>query len=84
LDVHVRKGTDRILGGTLVSRHAGESISELTLAMTAGLGLGQLASVIHPYPTQAEIIKKAGDAFNRTRLTPRIKRLFETILRWRR
>ncbi len=84
LDVHVRKGTDRILGGTLVSRHAGESISEITLAMTAGIGLGKLASVIHPYPTQAEIIKKAGDAFNRTRLTPRIKRLFETVLRWRR
>jgi len=84
LEVHVRKGTDRILGATLVSRHAGESISELTLAMTAGIGLKSLAGVIHPYPTQAEIIKKAGDAFNRTRLTPRVKWLFETILRWRR
>jgi hypothetical protein len=45
--------------------------------MAAGMGLGRLASVIHPYPTQAEVIHKAGDAYNRTRLTPRVKRLFD-------
>jgi pyruvate/2-oxoglutarate dehydrogenase complex dihydrolipoamide dehydrogenase (E3) component len=84
LKVHVKKGTDRILGATLVSRHAGETISELTLAMTAGIGLGVIAKTIHPYPTQAEVIKKAADAWNRTRLKPWIKRLFETILAWRR
>jgi hypothetical protein len=31
---------------------------------------GMLAKTIHPYPTQAEPIKKVGDAYNRTRLTP--------------
>ncbi len=84
LKVHVRKGTDKILGATLVARHAGEMISELTLAMVAGKGLGTIAKTIHPYPTQAEVIKKAGDAYSRTRLTPRVKNLFETVLRWRR
>lgn len=84
LKIHARKGTDTILGATLVARHAGEMISEVTLAMTAGVGLGTLATTIHPYPTQAEIFKKAGDAYSRTRLTPRVKRLFETVLRWRR
>lgn len=84
LKVHVKKGTDKILGATLVARHAGEMISEITLAMTAGKGFGAIANTIHPYPTQAEIIKKAADASSRTRLTPRIKRLFETILKWRR
>jgi pyruvate/2-oxoglutarate dehydrogenase complex dihydrolipoamide dehydrogenase (E3) component len=84
LKVHVRRGTDKILGATLVARHAGEMISEITLAMTTGVGLGALSSVIHPNPTQAEIIKKAADAYSRTRLTPTLKRLFETLLSWRR
>jgi pyruvate/2-oxoglutarate dehydrogenase complex dihydrolipoamide dehydrogenase (E3) component len=84
LKVHVRRGTDTILGATLVARHAGEMISEITLAMTTRAGLRALAAVIHPYPTQSEIIKKAADAYSRTRLTPRIKGLFETLLSWRR
>ena len=84
LKVHVKKGTDQILGATLVARHAGEMISEITLAMVAGAGLGSLSKTIHPYPTQAEVFKKAGDAYSRTRLTPRIKKFFETLLAWRR
>lgn len=84
LKVHVQKGTDKILGATLVSRHAGETISEITLAMTAGAGLGTIARTIHPYPTQAEIIKKAADAYSRTRFTPRVATLFKRLLAWRR
>lgn len=84
LKVHVRKGTDRIVGGTLVARHAGEMISELSLAMVGEAGLRSIAGTIHPYPTQAEILRKAGDAWNRARLTPRIRHVFETFLRWRR
>lgn len=80
----LRSGTDRILGATLVGPHAGETISELTLAIAKGIGLGALADVIHPYPTQAEVIKRAADAYNRTRLSPRIASLLRTILAWRR
>jgi pyruvate/2-oxoglutarate dehydrogenase complex dihydrolipoamide dehydrogenase (E3) component/uncharacterized membrane protein YdjX (TVP38/TMEM64 family) len=76
LRVHLKKGSDRIVGATLVATHAGDMISELTLAMTAGIGLGAIASTIHPYPTQAEVMKKAADAYNRTRLTPTVKALF--------
>lgn len=75
--VHVRKGTDKILGATMVAAHAGESISEITTAMVGGLGLGTLATVIHPYPTEAEAIKKAADAYNRTRFTPLVAKLFK-------
>ena len=82
--IHVRKGTGRILGATIVARHAGEMISEVSVAMQAGMGLGKLSGVIHPYPTQAEAIRKAADAFNRTRLTPGIKGIFEALLRFRR
>ncbi len=82
--VHVAKGKDRILGGTIVSAHAGELIGELTLAIVAGVGLSKLANVIHPYPTQAEALRQVGDLYNRTRLTPRVKALFSRLLAFRR
>lgn len=82
--VHVRAGSDQIVGATIVARHAGEMLPELTLAITRGIGLGRLADVIHTYPTQAEAIRKLGDAYNRTRLTPTVKRLFAAWLRWTR
>jgi pyruvate/2-oxoglutarate dehydrogenase complex dihydrolipoamide dehydrogenase (E3) component len=82
--VHLKKGTDRILGATIVARHAGEMINELSLAMTARLGLSAIGKTIHPYPTQAEAIRKLADAYNRTRLTPFIKKLFSAWLKWQR
>jgi pyruvate/2-oxoglutarate dehydrogenase complex dihydrolipoamide dehydrogenase (E3) component len=82
--IHVKAGTDRILGATIVARHAGEMISEITLAMVGKIGLGALAAVIHPYPTQAEAIRQTGDLYNRTRLTPFVKNLFTRFLAWRR
>jgi pyruvate/2-oxoglutarate dehydrogenase complex dihydrolipoamide dehydrogenase (E3) component len=80
----VKEGSDKILGATIVARHAGEMISEVTCAMAGGVGLGALAAVIHPYPTQAEAIRAAGDLYNRTRLTPFLKKLFTRYLAWRR
>ena len=59
-------------------------ISEITLAMTAGLGFKRIAATIHPYPTQAESIKRAADAYSRTRLTPFIRSVLEKWLAWRR
>jgi pyruvate/2-oxoglutarate dehydrogenase complex dihydrolipoamide dehydrogenase (E3) component len=64
--IHVEEGSDRILGATIVARHAGEMINEITLAMVAGLGLRTLSRVIHAYPTQAEAIRKAADACDST------------------
>ena len=82
--IHVREGTDTILGATIVARHAGEMINEISLAMVAGIGLKAVAQVIHSYPTQAEAIRKAGDAYNRTRLTPFLKALSSRWLAWSR
>ena len=82
--VHVRRGTDRIVGATIVARRAGELIGELTLAMSAGIGLGRLSGVIHPYPTQSEAIRQLGDQYRRTRLTPFVRRALGTWLRWTR
>jgi pyruvate/2-oxoglutarate dehydrogenase complex dihydrolipoamide dehydrogenase (E3) component len=82
--IHVRKGSDQILGATIVAPHAGDMISELSVAMAGRLGLSRLANVIHPYPTQAEAIRQIGDLYNRTRLTPFVKALFSSWLRWTR
>jgi len=76
LRIFTKKGTDTILGATAVASHAGDLIGEISLAMTNGLGMGKIAATIHPYPTQAEVIKKAGDAWSRTRLTPRTMKIF--------
>jgi pyruvate/2-oxoglutarate dehydrogenase complex dihydrolipoamide dehydrogenase (E3) component len=60
--IHVRDGTDAILGATVVARHAGEMINGISLAMVAGIGLSTVARVIHTYPTQADAIRMAAEA----------------------
>ncbi len=82
--IHVRDGTDKILGATIVARHAGEMINEVSLAMVAGIGLKTVSQVIHSYPTQAEAIRKAADAYNRTRLSPFLRALSSRWLAWSR
>ena len=71
-----RRGKDRILGATLVADHAGELLGELTLAVKAGIGLNTIASTIHAYPTQAEVLKKAADTWRRGKLTPTVQKIF--------
>ena len=74
--VHVRKGSDTIVGATIVAPNAGDMISEVTLCMTNGLGLSALGKTMHPYPTQAEVLRKVADAWRRTKLTPTVRTLF--------
>ncbi len=82
--IHTELKTDKILGATIVARNAGDMIGELTLAMKYGVGLSSISSVIHPYPTQAEAIRKTGDVFNRTKLTPRLKAITTWLMKLRR
>ncbi len=82
--LHTRKGSDEIVGATIVASHAGDWISQVTLAMVGKLGLGTFAKVIFPYPTQAEGLKRASGAYLRTRLTPTVAKLFRGLLRLRR
>ncbi|MBE9031692.1 mercuric reductase [filamentous cyanobacterium LEGE 11480] len=77
--VLLKEGSDEILGATIVAAHAGEMISEITLAMTNKIGLGKFASVIHPYPTQAEAIKKAAGLYRKGLLTPRTKKILKFL-----
>jgi pyruvate/2-oxoglutarate dehydrogenase complex dihydrolipoamide dehydrogenase (E3) component len=65
--IHVREGTDEILGATIVASHAGEMINEITLAIDAGIGLSVLGQIIHAYPTQTMAIKMAAAACIKSR-----------------
>ncbi|WP_353930055.1 mercuric reductase [Okeanomitos corallinicola TIOX110] len=79
LKIHHKKGTDEIIGATIVASHAGEMISEITTAIVNKIGLSKLSGVIHPYPTQAEAIKKAADAYRRTLLTSKTKKILQFL-----
>jgi pyruvate/2-oxoglutarate dehydrogenase complex dihydrolipoamide dehydrogenase (E3) component len=81
IKVHLAERSDKILGATIVGSHAGEMIALVSLAMKNGLGLRAFSDTLFPYPTVSEAMKKAADAYSRTRLTPGIKRLFEWWLR---
>jgi len=79
LRVHHESG--KILGATLVAAHAGDMIGEMAVAITHGIGLGQLSSTIHPYPTQGEVMRKVGDLYRRTSLTSTVKKAFAAWFR---
>lgn len=80
--VHAHRG--KIIGATIVAKHAGEMIGELSLLMSNRLSLGALSRAIHCYPTQVEALKKIGDAYQRSRFTPLVARLCQKWLAWRR
>ncbi len=82
--MHVHPGTGRILGATLVGKNAGDTIGPAVLAMTTGVRAAGLARSIAPYPTRGEVWKRLGDAWMRTRLTDRVRRLVGLWLRWMR
>ncbi|MBK6596804.1 MAG: hypothetical protein IPG25_02390 [Proteobacteria bacterium] len=68
----------QILGGTIVGKDAGEQLAPIALAMNQRIGLGSLGTLVLPYPTRSEYLRRLADAWNRTRLTPRAAGL----LRW--
>jgi pyruvate/2-oxoglutarate dehydrogenase complex dihydrolipoamide dehydrogenase (E3) component len=82
--IHLKKGTDRILGATIVGAHAGDIISEVTLAMKTGAGLGAIGNTIHPYPTQAEVLRKVANQMRRARFSSGQKALLGRWFAWTR
>lgn len=80
--VHHEKG--RLRGCTIVASHAGEMIAEAAYAITQKATLSSLSSVIHPYPTQAEALRKAADAYRRESLTPGVLKWLQRYFAWTR
>lgn len=80
--VHIQKGSDRILGATIVAAHAGDMINEFSVLMRAGGGAKVIAGTIHPYPTQAEVNKKVVNLWRKAHFTPRTKALLVKLFAW--
>ncbi len=82
--VYCRRGSDRILGATIVGESAGDLIGEVALAMRHRIGLSKIAATIHPYPTRSDVLRKLGDQYNRSRLTPTVAAIFKRWFAWTR
>lgn len=82
--VHIQKGSDKILGATIVAAHAGDMIGEFSVAMKAGAGAKTIAGTIHPYPTQAEVNKKVVNLWRKAHFTPRTKNFLMKLFAWMR
>jgi pyruvate/2-oxoglutarate dehydrogenase complex dihydrolipoamide dehydrogenase (E3) component len=84
IKIHVKKGKAKILGATIVSRNAGDMLSEITLAMVTGRGVKPLSTgVIHPYPTQSDVIKRTASQYYEKKMTPFLKKLLRRWFAWR-
>jgi pyruvate/2-oxoglutarate dehydrogenase complex dihydrolipoamide dehydrogenase (E3) component len=63
--LYVRDGTDQILGATVVATRASELINEISVIMSAGIGMRRLAGILHTYPAQSDAIRLAALAYLR-------------------
>ena len=82
VQAHHERG--RLRGCTIVAPHAGEMIGEAAYAITHGGSLADLSATIHPYPTMAEALRKAGDTFRRQALTQGRQRWLRRYFQWTR
>ncbi|MDY7115033.1 FAD-dependent oxidoreductase [Halomonas sp. SSL-5] len=77
-------GRDRILGATIVGEGAGEMLASFTLAMTRGIGLNRLLSIIHPYPTRSEAVKATAGVWKNAHKPERLLGWLARYFAWRR
>lgn len=82
--VLTKPGSDRILGVTIVSDHAGDLIAEYVLAMKHSIGLNKVLGTIHIYPTLAEANKFAAGEWKKAHAPEKLLKLVEHYHRWQR
>jgi pyruvate/2-oxoglutarate dehydrogenase complex dihydrolipoamide dehydrogenase (E3) component len=82
--IHVQKGSDKILGATIVAAHAGDLINEFSVVMKAGKGAKTIAGTIHPYPTQAEVNKKVVNLWRKAHFSPATRSKLVRLFAWMR
>jgi pyruvate/2-oxoglutarate dehydrogenase complex dihydrolipoamide dehydrogenase (E3) component len=76
-----RKG--RVLGATIVGPHAGDLILPWVFAVQGKLRIGDLASVVAPYPTLSEATKRAAGSWYAPKLfSPRTRCLVRFLARF--
>jgi pyruvate/2-oxoglutarate dehydrogenase complex dihydrolipoamide dehydrogenase (E3) component len=82
--IHIQKGTDKVLGATIVASHAGDMINEFSVLMKAGAGAKTIAGTIHPYPTQAEVNKKVVNLWRKAHFSQGTKNFLMKLFAWMR
>jgi pyruvate/2-oxoglutarate dehydrogenase complex dihydrolipoamide dehydrogenase (E3) component len=75
VELLVDPSSSLVLGATIVGKDAGEQLAPVVLLMNQKIGLKALGSLVLPYPTRSEYLRRLADAWNRTRLTPRTAKL---------
>jgi pyruvate/2-oxoglutarate dehydrogenase complex dihydrolipoamide dehydrogenase (E3) component len=75
--VYTKRGSDEILSATIVGHDAGEQIAPICVLMSNKLGLAAAGKALFAYPTRSEYLKRLADAYNRTRFTSRVAKLFK-------
>ena len=58
--------THRIIGGAIVGVHAGDLITEVSLAIEMGADAADIGHTIHPHPTLSESVGMAAEVFDGT------------------
>jgi pyruvate/2-oxoglutarate dehydrogenase complex dihydrolipoamide dehydrogenase (E3) component len=85
IKIHVKKGKSKILGATIVARNAGDMLSEITLAMVTGKGVKSMCRrMIHPYPTQSDVVKRAASQYYEKKMSPFLSRILKHWFSWKR
>jgi len=80
--VITKRGSDRVLGATIVGEHAGDLITEFVSAMRQGFGLNRILGTIHVYPTLAEANKYAAGEWKRAHAPEAALRLLKRYHEW--
>jgi dihydrolipoamide dehydrogenase len=82
--VLTKKGSDQILGATIVSEEASNMIIEFISAMKNDYGLNQILGTIHPYPSMIEANKYAAGNWKRMSTNPKVYPWLIRFHRWMR
>jgi len=78
------KGSDKILGATIVGYHASDLITEFVTALKQGWGLNRILGTIHIYPTMSEANKYVAGNWKRAHAPAGVLRWVERFHRWSR
>jgi len=82
--VLTKKGSDHILGATIVGQNAGELLTEFVSAMKHDNGLNAILGTIHSYPTMAEANKYVAGNWKKANSPEKVLRFLAKFHAWRR
>lgn len=82
--VMTKKGTDKILGATIVGVNASDLILEFISAMKHGFGLNAILGTIHPYPSMGEANKYLAGNWKKARKPEKVLQYLRAFHRWER